>query len=249
MKEGQPEFFTVIGGLARTKPFSLPVISFDFWFGDNGTIFIPYSVIREVVKPQDIKNKGFLGDIFIQIVLSFKKLNSKELQQCVIEAEKEIINLLGKKYGKDKEFKIFPCRRAIDELEKQIRSANIFIGLIGTTSLIASVIGILSMMLLSVSTRTTEIGIRRAIGAMKKDIFFQFLKEGMIVTGKGGIGGILLGLLTVYLLGKYTGWEMVIQWYGLVLSVSAIGIIGIIGGLYPALRAANIHPAIAVKYE
>ncbi|MFH1860316.1 MAG: FtsX-like permease family protein, partial [bacterium] len=137
----------------------------------------------------------------------------------------------------------------VKELEKQTRSANTFIGVIGATSLIASVISILSMMLLSVSTRTTEIGIRRAVGARKKDIFFQFLKEGVLITSKGGIGGILLGLLAVYLLGKYTGWEMVVPWHGLVLSVSAIGVIGIIGGLYPAMRAANIPPAIAVKYE
>ncbi len=244
--EGCSDSFTVIGGLERTKPFVLPMVSFDFWFGDNGTMFIPYSVIREVVKPKESKNKGFLGDIFIQMML---RLDGKELQKCIEETKEEITNLLCERYGKDKEFKILPSEKLLDELEKQTHSANIFIGTIGIISLIASIISILSMILLSVHNRTTEIGIRRAFGAKKRDIFFQFLKEAVIITGKGGIGGVILGLVGVYLLGKYTGWEMVIPIHGLLLSISAIGIIGIIGGLYPAMRAANIPPAIAVRHE
>ncbi|MFH1097745.1 MAG: FtsX-like permease family protein [Candidatus Desantisbacteria bacterium] len=144
---------------------------------------------------------------------------------------------------------MFPNKCFLEKYEEHFRSFNIFIARIGCVSVIGSIIFILSMMLHSVSTRTSEIGIRRAIGARKKDILFQFLKEGLIITGKGGIGGIILGLLTVYLLGKYTGWEMVVPIHGLFLSVLAIGIIGIIGGIYPAMHAANIPPAVAVKYE
>lgn len=247
--EGCPESFTVIGGLARVKPFTLPVVSFDFWFGDNGTIFIPYSVIREVVTPKELKNKGFLGDIFIQVVPFSKRLGDKELQKCMKETEKEITNLLCERYGKDKKFKITLSKRILDELEKQTYSVNIFIGTIGIISLMASIISILSMMLLSVHNRRSEIGIRRAIGARKKDIFLQFLKEAMIITGKGGIAGIILGLVSVYFLGKYTGWEMVVPWYSLLFSIGVTGIIAIISRVYPAMKAANIQPAVAVKYE
>lgn len=247
--EGCPESFTVIGGLARVKPFTLPMVGFDFWFGNNGTMFIPYSVIKEVVKPKEPKHKGFLGDIFIQVVPSSNKLSSKGLQQCVRETEKKITNLLCEKYGKDKEFKMHSSKKILDELEMQTYQANRFIGIIGATSLIGSVIGILSMMLFSVSSRTSEIGIRRAIGARKRDIFFQFLREGIIITSKGGIGGIILGLLIVYLLGKYTGWEMVVPIYSLFLSIATIALIAVISGVYPALKAANIPPAQAVKYE
>lgn len=167
----------------------------------------------------------------------------------VARIKNKIISILQEKYGENKYFLIAPNKRLLEEYEEHFHSFNMFITNIGCVSVIGSLIFILSMMLFSVSTRTTEIGIRRAIGARKRDIFFQFLKEGIIITGKGGIGGIILGILTVYLLGKCTGWEMVFPWYGLFFSISAIGIIGIIGGLYPAMKAANIPPAVAVKYE
>jgi len=139
--EGCSESFTVIGGLARVKPFTLPMVSFDFWFGDNGTMFIPYPIIREVVKPEKPQNKGFLGDIVIQVVSSSNKLGSKGLQQYVREIEKQITNLLCERYGEDKVFKIRLSERTLDVLEKQMRSTNTFIGTIGIISFLAKILG------------------------------------------------------------------------------------------------------------
>ncbi|MFH0774702.1 MAG: ABC transporter permease [bacterium] len=168
----------------------------------------------------------------------------------VNRVKNKILDLLYERYGQDKKFHIFPRgKRLLEELEEQSQAFNAFIINIGLATLLASIIGILSIMLLSVHNRTSEIGLRRAIGARKKDIFLQFLKEAFVITTKGGVGGIILGLFLVWLMGKYTGWDMVIPIYSLFLSIATIALIGIISGTYPAIKAANIPPAIAVKYE
>ena len=252
------EPLTVIGVLARENPLTLPVFSFDFWFDANGSVFIPYSIMKEVLEPGMLK-ECFLREILVQINKdTYADTDNKKIQGLgkwsdvhpqVQKEALEIINALKERYGKEKIFYIFSEKRLLDKLEEQSHQANIFTGIIGIVSLIASIISILSIMLISITNRTTEIGIRRAIGARKRDISLQFLKETAIVTGKGGIGGIILGLVVVYLLGKYTGWEMVVPIYSLFFSIAAIGIIAIISGIYPAMKAASIPPAIAVKYE
>ncbi|MFH1096767.1 MAG: FtsX-like permease family protein [Candidatus Desantisbacteria bacterium] len=252
--------------------------AWNFYSSINSTIFIPYTVFQKCTPVHeqhkifhDIfititldrqgdknieKNGEELWENLSTADIEKSKKRSKEYKAIlgpryyeILRVKNKILSILQERYGKDKHFLIYPEKRLLETYEEHFHSVNILITMVGGISVIGSIIFILSMMLYSVATRTAEIGIRRAVGARKRDIFFQFLKEGVIITGKGGIGGIVLGLLTVSLLGKYTGWEMVIPWYGLVLSVFAIGIIGIIGGIYPAMKADNIPPAIAVKHE
>lgn len=276
------EPFTVIGVLARENPFALPIFSQEWWCDDNQGIFIPYTVVSEVLEPSDPKYKGFLGEVFIKIAIKKDKALEKGIKYKRITSEKEfkewqekikrgkwvydekeglnvhksvekeayeIINVLKERYGKDKKFCISSAGRLLDELESQTKQANTFIATIGIISLIVSIISILSMMLLSVHHRTSEIGVRRAFGARKKDIFFQFLKEAMVISGTGGIIGIVFGIIGANLIGWYASWEMVIPWYSIVLALASSFIIAIIGGTYPAYRASCIPPARAVKYE
>lgn len=253
------ESFTVIGALARIKPFALPG-SYEFLFEDNDAIFIPYPVMKEVLIGGRAEYRNYLFHIFIQLDKSSPYIsNNSELfedenerirvHQKVKEEAIQIINILKERYGQDKKFSIYSEERLLDELEKQTKEASIFIKIIGTMSLIASIVSISSIMLISVTNRISEIGICRAVGARKRDIFLQFLKETLIITAKGGIGGIILGLIFVWLMGKYTSWEVVIPIYSLLFSIGVMGLIAIISGLYPAIKAANISPAVVVKYE
>ena len=232
---------TVIGGLAKYKPFVLPFTE-DFWWegyeGLNGAVIAPYSVFTEGDSTKDVS----LCDIYLQIGRNKNLLKIKEI-------EEKIKAILSERYGKDKIFYVSKPKRLLDELESQTRQANTFILTIGTITLMASIVSILSIMLLSVIKRTSEIGLRRAIGARKKDIFFQFLIEALIITGIGGLFGMVFGITGVKIIGWYTSWDMVIPVYSLIFSILAICIMAIIGGLYPALKAANIPPAQAVKYE
>ena len=107
-----------------------------------------------------------------------------------------------------------------------------------------------SMMLMSVHKRVSEIGIRRAFGARKKDIFWQFLAEGVMIYSVGIIIGILVGLLVSYfVINKLLVWEFFVPIMGIVISSLFVFSVGILSSLYPAMRAANIPPAVAVKYE
>jgi putative ABC transport system permease protein len=235
---------TVIGVLARYKPFALPLDpSSDFWGGGwegrNTEVIVPYSVFKEDLNLS-------LDDIYLQITTR----NSSDINKEIKGIEERIKAILAERYGKDKIFYVKrESQRFLDELETQTRQANIFILTVGTVSLIGSLIIILSMMLLSVSKRTSEIGLRRAMGARKRDIFFQFLVEALVITGIGGISGIAFGIIGIKMLGSYASWEMVIPLYGIFIGFGTSILIGVIGGLYPALKAARIPPAVAVKYE
>jgi len=239
--------FTVIGGLARYKPFLLPM-SDVFWKEEaniNSWIFIPYAVLKEITPEARDRDEG----VYISLT-PYKPLSKEYLETKDVEGIKEkILSLLREKYGKDKKFFIGYQKQLLEELKSQSHSFTIFILTINLISLFGGIISLSSIMLLSVHNRRSEIGLRRAIGARKKDIFLQFLKEALIITTKGGAVGIILGLFLVWLMGKYTGWDMVIPVYSLFLSIATIALIGVISGVYPAIKAANIPPAIAVKYE
>ncbi len=254
--------FTVIGVLASTTPFSLPGVDLMCWLGDNNTVFIPYTIINEVIEPNNLEDKGFLGPepVLIQIKKdkNYQRNNDKwikkeggfiRIHKDVEKEVFEILDILREKYGKDKKFGMYSANRLLDELKSQTKQGNIFIATIGIIALIVSIINILSMMLLSVSNRTNEIGVRRAFGARKRDIFIQFITEGSLIAAVGGIVGIILGITGVQFIGWYTSWKMVIPISGVFLALGAVFIIGILSSFYPALRAANIPPAQAVKYE
>jgi len=248
--------FTVIGGLDRKSPLGIPYS--DMFTGGrtfmerqvNLGVFIPIAKLKEEISDERGRVKGNalgFGSIFLQTQLNEKRDGKERLR--MEELINGIIGFCKEKYGENNKFYLNYEGKLVDELEKQMRSTNIFIGTIGLVTLLASIISISSIMLLSVHNRRAEIGLRRAIGARKKDIFLQFLKEALIITTKGGAVGIILGLFLVWLMGKYTGWDMVIPIYSLFLSIATIALIGVISGVYPAIKAANIPPAIAVKYE
>jgi len=110
-------------------------------------------------------------------------------------------------------------------------------------------VGILAVMLISVRERTREIGLRRAIGALQRDIRNQFLLEAMILSGAGGFLGVLLGVAGALTISRLGHWETVISWpsaaIGFVFSVS----LGIVFGIYPAVRAAALEPIEALRAE
>lgn len=123
------------------------------------------------------------------------------------------------------------------------------IGGIAAISLIVGSIGIMNIMLVSVTERTKEIGIRKAVGARKFDIFVQFLVESVVISFLGGVLGILLGLSGTFVLMKIFNLGMVVVVWALTLACSVSIIIGIVSGVYPAMRAVNLDPIDALRYE
>ena len=126
----------------------------------------------------------------------------------------------------------------------------LILGSVATISLVVGGIGIMNIMLVSVSERTREIGIRKAIGAKKKDIMSQFLVESLMLTGIGGIIGILLGLFIIkYIIGSINLIEPVYSIPWIIASFSISLIIGVTFGLFPANKAAKLNPIDALRNE
>jgi putative ABC transport system permease protein len=123
------------------------------------------------------------------------------------------------------------------------------LGAIAGVSLLVGGIGIMNIMLVSVTERTREIGIRLAIGAHDRDIRVQFLIEAMVLSVFGGIAGVLLGIGISQLLSQINGWPVLVSTNSILLAVAFSGFIGVAFGFYPAHKAAQLDPIEALRFE
>ena len=120
---------------------------------------------------------------------------------------------------------------------------------VAAVSLIVGGIGIMNIMLVSVTERTREIGIRLAIGAQPRDVLFQFLVEAVVLSLLGGIVGIFIGSGVALALPAVAGWTTVLPWNAIVLSFRVSAAIGMFFGIYPARKASQLDPIVALRYE
>jgi putative ABC transport system permease protein len=137
-------------------------------------------------------------------------------------------------------------------LAQQRRTQRIFemvMVAIASISLLVGGIGIMNIMLASVLERTREIGVRRAIGARQRDVVRQFLIETTIISLSGGVAGIVVGVGLSQLIGVLAGWSTIVTTASIVLAFGVSVVIGIVFGLYPAVRASRLDPVTALHYE
>lgn len=146
-------------------------------------------------------------------------------------------------------FQIWNMADLQEALTSTSRTMSVLLSSIAAISLIVGGIGIMNIMLVSVTERTKEIGLRKAIGAKRKDILVQFLIEAVAISATGGISGVLLGCLASVVLGQFAGWSIHISPESIILSFLFSTAIGIAFGIYPAKKASERHPIEALRYE
>jgi putative ABC transport system permease protein len=129
------------------------------------------------------------------------------------------------------------------------RTFSILLGSIAGISLLVGGIGIMNIMLVTVTERTREIGVRKAIGAKNRDILLQFLIEAIVLSGLGGIIGVALGVGTAQMIPRFTQFSTVAGLGSILLALSFSAAVGIFFGYYPARRAALLDPIEALRYE
>lgn len=166
----------------------------------------------------------------------------------VIQAANWIEKILIRNHP-NRDFRLTVPLQLLKQKQQTQKIFNMVMVLIAAISLIVGGIGIVNIMLATVSERTKEIGIRRAIGATKQDIVYQFLMETVVLTVVAGAIGCILGVLVIYLIENSTGWSAVVE-PGLFIWAFIIScLIGIGFGIYPALKAAKLDPIESLRYE
>ncbi|MBI5354410.1 MAG: ABC transporter permease [Chloroflexi bacterium] len=233
--EGQP--FRVIGILVAKGGGS-------FGSEDNNA-YIPFSTAQARLIKKSSRD---------QVDVIYVEATSAE---SVPTASEEIGNILRQRHrtpiGAD-DFTVFTQQDFLTTFSTITGVLTIFLGGIAGISLLVGGIGIMNIMLVSVTERTREIGLRKALGARKKDILLQFLTESSLLSLIGGIIGIMFGWLIAFIVGKVataTGnnFTPIVGTNAIILSTSFSAIIGLFFGIYPASRAANLEPVEALRYE
>jgi len=166
----------------------------------------------------------------------------------VEETAAAITRLLNETHKK-KDFSAIVPLELLRNAERSKRIFNIVLGAIAAISLLVGGIGIMNIMLASVTERTREIGIRRALGARRRDIVVQFLVETVILSAAGGIVGVLLGISIPFGITYFAEMVTIVTPWAPLLAFSISGMVGVIFGIYPALRAANMDPVEALRHE
>jgi len=164
-------------------------------------------------------------------------------------AMRHTLDVLLDRLHEKEDYRIVVPLELLFEAARRKRIFNIVLGSIAAISLLVGGIGIMNIMLASVSERTREIGIRRALGAKKGDIIAQFLTETVMLTLMGGILGIALGVIIPYAVTKFADMPTVITLLSLILAFGISAAVGVTFGLYPAWRAANMDPIESLRHE
>jgi putative ABC transport system permease protein len=177
-----------------------------------------------------------------QITVQFHDTSHVETAVPQIEA------LLNRFHSK-RDFELIVPLQLLRQAEETKRIFNIVLGSIAAISLLVGGIGIMNIMLATVTERTREIGVRRALGAKQKDITSQFLVEAVVLAIGGGLIGVALGVLTPFIVSQLTDMRTIVTPSSVMLAFSISGAIGVIFGWYPASRAAALDPIEALRHE
>lgn len=159
-----------------------------------------------------------------------------------------IKSLLEKFHGK-KDYEIVVPLELLRRAERTKQIFNIVLGSIAAISLLVGGIGIMNIMLATVTERTREIGIRRALGARRRDIVTQFLVEAVILSGTGGIIGVMMGILVPFVVTYFSEMKTIITFWSPLIAFTISAAVGVIFGMYPARRAAEMDPVEALRHE
>ena len=237
LQGGRPDRFTVLGVMAKRGT------SLQYGFSWDDIVFIPLTTAQDRFKGTHRVN-----------YISVRAIDTDFIEK----AAEEVKAVLRKRHrNQENFFDISFHTAAVKELDKISRIIKIMLSSIAGFSLFVGSIGIMNMMLVSVNQRTREIGIRRAIGAKRHDILLQFLIEAVVMCGIGGLLGIGLGIgigyacsnIAVKIVKVVPQWPVVISPQWMAVSVSLSTCIGIVFGLYPAVRASQVSPIEALRTE
>jgi putative ABC transport system permease protein len=203
----------------------------------NQDVYVPISTAAMRLPEED--GIGGVQEIAIQV----------EEPDQVVDTAQIVRRMLTRSHQGVEDFEIVVPAELLAQAQSTQRVFNVVMGSIAAISLLVGGIGIMNVMLTTVTERTKEIGIRRAVGATRRTIMIQFLIETVLVSTSGGCLGIVVGSAMAKGIHIFAGWETVISVSGALLAFLISALVGVVFGLYPARRAARMDPITALRFE
>jgi len=228
--------FTVIGLLERKGQTT-------FGQDQDDTVLIPLSTAKKKVLGASQVNARSVGSIAVKV----------REARAMSEAEQEIRGLLRQRHRlqafQDDDFNIRNLTEVLQSQEASSRVLTLLLAAIASVSLLVGGIGIMNIMLVSVTERTREIGLRMAVGARGRDILLQFLVEAVTLSLIGGVIGIAMGLAGSYAIAYFAQWRTLVSTEAVFVAFVFAAAVGVFFGFYPARKAAALNPIDALRYE
>jgi putative ABC transport system permease protein len=228
--------FTVIGTLERKGQTT-------FGQDQDDTVLIPLSTAKKKVLGASQANARSVGSIAVKV----------REARAMPEAEQEIRGLLRQRHRlqafQDDDFNIRNLTEVLQSQEASSRVLTLLLAAIASVSLLVGGIGIMNIMLVSVTERTREIGLRMAVGARGRDILLQFLVEAVTLSLIGGAIGIAMGLAGSYSIAYFAQWRTLVSTEAVFVAFAFAAAVGVFFGFYPARKAAALNPIDALRYE
>jgi putative ABC transport system permease protein len=214
-------------------------------FGNpNANIFVPLSTFQQRLGRQDASN----GQPSVQSV----SVQARD-KNILKDTQNKITDLLAARHKKtdpaDYDFNVSNQADALSSVNQITTILTLFLGGVAGISLLVGGIGIMNIMLVSVTERTREIGLRMAVGARGKDILTQFLIEAVTLSLIGGAIGVMLGAIATWAVGQFAGWQVSMTLASIFLATGFSAFVGIFFGFYPARKASKLLPIQALRYE
>lgn len=235
-------YFTVVG-LVEAKVFSKGTGSFEAE-DINFDVYLPLSTARAYFGEIDIKLRTRQASWvkFHRFIVNVKDTNK------IVTTSSLIDQILASTHKKP-DYEILVPLELLQQAEHTKKIFSIVLGSIAAISLVVGGIGIMNIMLATITERTREIGIRRALGAKRRDIIYQFVTESVILSGSGGFVGVVLGIIIPQIVSKFAGMTTIITLWSVFLAFFISVAVGVTFGIYPAREAALLDPIEALRYE
>ncbi len=233
-----------VGQVVKIKSLNFQVIGVLRTKGDQGWAnpdtfcYIPYTTAM-----QDLYGMDYMQEIYIEL---YEGVDQEEVRQDVRAVLRRLHHLQS---DQPDDFRLRFQTEWQQAADEATQTFAMLLGGIASISLLVGGIGIMNIMLVTVTERTREIGIRKAIGAKEHSILLQFLAESLMISGLGGLVGVVLGVGGALALNRFTSFVTVVRLPAVLLALSVAGAIGVFFGFYPARRAAALDPVEALRYE
>jgi putative ABC transport system permease protein len=231
----------------------------EVWLTVVGVLGASGSADREV---QGVRIAGTAGDVYLPVTTAQRKFQANPLKSPldelivslqpgapVQESAAVIAGLLDRLHGGAEDYTLVVPEALLEQSRRTQRLFDVVMGCIAGISLLVGGIGIMNIMLATVLERTHEIGVRRAVGARRADIRNQFMIESFAISALGGLAGIALGIGIAQIVAAWAGWKTIVTASSIVLATGVSVAVGLVFGIYPATRAAQLDPVESLRYE